>query len=211
MLAGLVAVLVACFVGFIVEWQASAQARGGASFRELTERRRVPVSSGAWAASRFLAVGFAFAIVCAVACRLLVPALRLPGRGGVWLTAGAVVATFATALRASAVVALGRLFDRDGLLQAHHVLVQSGPYRIVRHPAYAANLLFAFAAGLFLANWASAVAAPLVALIAHAPRIRFEEALLRRRFRTEYETYTHQTGGLLPRPHRRTSSSKAVT
>ena len=206
MVASLAGLVVACGAGFVVEWQMVARAGGGgglrASFGEVTTRQLTQACPHSRRASWFLAVGYALAIGGAIAGRLIAPVFALPGPVGAWVAAGFSVAILATALRGWSILILGRLFDRDALLHADHVLVRSGPYRFVRHPAYTANLAFAIAAGIILANWASLLVATLLVLIAHAPRIRFEEALLKQRFPTDYRTYTHQTGGLLPRPPR---------
>jgi protein-S-isoprenylcysteine O-methyltransferase Ste14 len=117
----------------------------------------------------------------------------------VWVGVGFGIALLATVLRAWSVGALGELFDRDGLLRTRHLLVRSGPYGVLRHPAYAANVVFALAAGLMLVNWGSLVVATCIAAAAHVPRVRYEEALLRRRFPRGYREYALRTGLAMPR------------
>lgn len=200
MMLGLAAVVGACVVGFAVEWGAVAAVSAGTrrqAWRELTARPAVETSSRR--ATLVLGIGYPVVIGSAVCVRLFARELALPGRATGWLVAGFAVALAASAVRAWSVVTLGCLFNRDGLVQESHLLIRDGPYRIVRHPAYAANMGFAIGVGMMLANWASLLVAAIFALVVHAPRIRHEELLLIRRFPDDYPRYACQTGRLLPR------------
>jgi protein-S-isoprenylcysteine O-methyltransferase Ste14 len=150
-------------------------------------------------ASLFLGSGYAISIGAAIIARLIASSAALPGPIERWVALGFGVAIFATALRGWSIITLGCLFDRDALLHTDHVLVRGGPYRFVRHPAYAANVVFASGVGLIVVNWASLVVATLGALLAHTSRIRFEETLLTQRFADDYRTYAQEAGRLVPR------------
>ena len=196
------AVLGACVAGFIAEWGAIAAASSHTcteAYRELTARHAIPSDAHSRRATRVLGLGYPLVIGATLCIPLIVPALVLPGPAWEWLAAGFGVAVAASGLRAWAVVTLGRLFDREGLLRESHRLIRTGPYRIVRHPAYSANVAFAIGAGMMLANWASTVAATVLVILVHEPRIRNEEALLARRFPDDYPRYTRDTGRLTPR------------
>lgn len=80
-----------------------------------------------------------------------------------------------------------------------HTLVTAGVYRSIRHPMYAAILLFDVAQGLMLANWLagwSALAAFLPLYVMRAPR---EERMMVDAFGDAYRDYMKRTGRLLPR------------
>lgn len=84
-------------------------------------------------------------------------------------------------------------------LREDQSLVETGPYRLVRHPMYTTYLVLW--AGFFLlsANWfvlATGYAAHALAMIARAPR---EEAMLERAFGEQYTSYRHRTGKFFPR------------
>ena len=75
-------------------------------------------------------------------------------------------------------------------------LVTGGPYHLVRHPLYAAEILAAFA--LVLARpglWATLALAPFIAV--QMLRATFEEGLLTRAF-PEYKPYAARTRRLIP-------------
>ena len=78
-------------------------------------------------------------------------------------------------------------------------LVTAGPYRFLRHPIYAAVLLFVWSGILSQGAWASAVAILLgiVATAMTAVRIQAEEQLLRVTF-PEYAAYAARTKRVVP-------------
>jgi protein-S-isoprenylcysteine O-methyltransferase Ste14 len=203
MIASLVSLVIASAVGFVVEWRAVTcfvtNGNARVAFAQLTSARLGPTCRRSRRASQFLGVGYALAISISAVVRLLAPGLPLPGPYALWVVAGFGVALLATILRACSIRALGELFDRDGLVRTRHLLVRNGPYRVVRHPAYAANVVFALAAGIMLVNWGSVCVATFVAVAAHVPRVRFEEALLTHRFPRAYREYAHGTGLVVPR------------
>ena len=55
--------------------------------------------------------------------------------------AGLVLFAAGLSLRWYSVVYLGRLFTYDVAIAADHRVVDSGPYRYIRHPAYSGSLL----------------------------------------------------------------------
>ncbi|HEU4989291.1 MAG TPA: methyltransferase, partial [Gemmatimonadaceae bacterium] len=85
---------------------------------------------------------------------------------------------------------------RVGPAPAGEGLMRRGPYRVVRHPMYAAALLFFWAA---IADRPSAVTLAigvgLTALV--LVRVRDEDGLLRARF-PEYAEYARTTKALVP-------------
>jgi protein-S-isoprenylcysteine O-methyltransferase Ste14 len=75
-------------------------------------------------------------------------------------------------------------------------LVTTGPYRFMRHPIYAAILLFVWT-GVAVNASPLSVALGLIATAMLALRIAFEERLVRRRY-PEYDDYARRTRRVIP-------------
>jgi protein-S-isoprenylcysteine O-methyltransferase Ste14 len=130
--------------------------------------RRAPTRTASFAES---ALSLASVLSAAVALKLAPPACDWPAAAG---------AVFAAA-GAGAALSLGWLGASFGVLPAVRGLVERGPYRLVRHPAYACELAMVGAC----AGAALAAGAPLTALLVMAlavaavvVRVRIEERLL---------------------------------
>jgi protein-S-isoprenylcysteine O-methyltransferase Ste14 len=52
-----------------------------------------------------------------------------------------------------AIVHLGRFFTVNVAIAANHRLIDTGPYRFVRHPSYTGALMAFLGLALCLANW----------------------------------------------------------
>lgn len=92
---------------------------------------------------------------------------------------------------------LGR-FHRDSLtVHADHELVDTGPYRRIRHPLYSATIGVFIGLGLVLGNWLSLVLAgfPTAALVL---RIGVEEQMLAGHLGPTYDQYRTRTDRLVP-------------
>ena len=94
---------------------------------------------------------------------------------------------------------LGRNWSATLYVREGHTLVTSGVYRYMRHPMYAAHLLWAIAQGLLLENWLAgwaflAIFVPFCLI--HIPR---EEQMMLENFGEQYRQYMNRTGRLIPR------------
>jgi len=96
------------------------------------------------------------------------------------------------------VYALTYLRHNFSIIPEARELVVAGPYRIVRHPVYLAEIAVAMGLGLQgdVHIWSALILAPFVAI--QLVRSFYEEQLLRSTF-PEYEAYARVTGRLLPR------------
>jgi len=94
---------------------------------------------------------------------------------------------------------LGRNWSAILKIRQEHTLVTNGVYRHIRHPMYAAHLLWAIAQGLLLGNWL----AGWIFLVAFVPmylvRAPEEEKMMLEQFGQEYRQYISRTGGIIPR------------
>lgn len=93
---------------------------------------------------------------------------------------------------------LGRQWRINAALNADHELVQSGPYRIVRHPIYAAMLCLIISACLSCGEWPFWPIALLLFLAGLEWRVRLEDNLLQRRFGARFEKWRRETPAYIP-------------
>jgi protein-S-isoprenylcysteine O-methyltransferase Ste14 len=134
----------------------------------------------------------------AIVIGALVPALRAGANTWWTLGIGVAVTIVGVALRAWAIVTLGRWFRRKVTIEPGQRLVRAGPYRVLRHPSYAGLLLAFFGLGLAFGSWVGAAIAFLLLWAGLMPRIRVEEGALARTFGAEYDDYARATARLVP-------------
>ncbi len=127
-----------------------------------------------------------------------VPSLRAGADTWWTLGFGVAVALAGIALRSWAVWTLGRYFRREVTIEAGQRVIRSGPYRRVRHPAYAGNLLTYVGIGLALGSWVSLAILLVATVVGMLPRIRVEEQALERSFGQDYADYRQATARLIP-------------
>ena len=101
-------------------------------------------------------------------------------------------------LRIWAARTLGRYYTRTLKVAADQPVVRSGPYRIIRHPGYLADVLLCIGFGLALASWLLTAAIAITMGVAYGRRIAAEEALLLDRLGDAYRNYRRATWRLLP-------------
>lgn len=94
--------------------------------------------------------------------------------------------------------AMGRHFTVRVQSSGDHALVQSGPFRILRHPSYASLGLIALGTALSTRSSTALLAAVFVWLPAAGVRIAREEAFLAERFGDAYTEYARRTWRLVP-------------
>jgi protein-S-isoprenylcysteine O-methyltransferase Ste14 len=92
---------------------------------------------------------------------------------------------------------LGREWSGMVTLKQEHALIQTGPYRTLRHPIYTGLLLGVIGTAAAIGEWRGLLAVA-GALIGFLRKINVEEDLMRRTF-PEYEQYCKRTAALIPR------------
>lgn len=93
---------------------------------------------------------------------------------------------------------MGRLFVGELAVQKGHRVVQTGPYRWIRHPAYTGGTLSAIGIGLALSTWLGALVAGGVLIGSYITRIPREESLLLQEMGDDYRNYMAQTKRFVP-------------
>lgn len=111
---------------------------------------------------------------------------------GLVLMAGGLV------VRQWSILVLGRFFTVDVRLHPGQTVVDRGPYRWVRHPAYSGLILFFVGFGLALSNWASLAVLAILPTAGLLVRIRSEERALFTGLGEEYRRYATKRRRLFP-------------
>ena len=164
-----------------------------------TKRRSAsPVGRSDRGSFRLLFLSLWMAISLDFACALLLPSAAMISAARRLFLVGTGYVLARTALRWHAVVTLGRYFTVDVVTQVSQPVVDVGPYRYIRHPAYAGLLLALIGFALALGNWAGLLAMLLLPGSAFGYRIAVEEAALLSTLGEPYARYMRRTWRLIP-------------
>jgi protein-S-isoprenylcysteine O-methyltransferase Ste14 len=164
------------FTRFSLRNAASAKTRPGKDLSLLTNFAVIPVA--------VVAILLGYARIGALPHWLFYPGLTLFLVGG--------------ALTVWAYRTLGRFFSVSVLAQNDHKVVDTGPYRLLRHPGYAGILLSLLGIGVALQSWVSVLVLLLAATAALAYRVQIEEKFLIAELGDEYVQYMARTKRLVP-------------
>ena len=93
---------------------------------------------------------------------------------------------------------LGRYFTVDVAIAPEHRVVNTGPYRFMRHPSYTGALVALLGFGFCLGNWISILCLMLPIVAAFMWRIHVEERALLQALGHDYHAYMRQTKRLIP-------------
>lgn len=111
---------------------------------------------------------------------------------------GAVLMLAGVILRLWAVLVLGRSFSTVVSVDSVEGLIQKGPYKLIRHPAYTGALLTIVSLGIAMNSWIASLLILLLFLIIYIYRIRIEEKALKDHFNDDYVEYCRNTWRLIP-------------
>jgi protein-S-isoprenylcysteine O-methyltransferase Ste14 len=101
-------------------------------------------------------------------------------------------------LRQWAIAVLGRFFTMTVKVQSDHTLVESGPYRLLRHPSYTDLLLVILGIPLTLQTLLGVIVNLIIFGVAFGYRIYLEEKALRSKLGERYVEYSKRTKRLIP-------------
>jgi protein-S-isoprenylcysteine O-methyltransferase Ste14 len=126
-----------------------------------------------------------------------VPAADIRQRADAVFLLGLVLMAGGIALRFTAVIVLGRYFTPVVMVGRGQRVVDTGPYRWVRHPSYTGSLLTIAGVLLAMTNWLALLALlPVIAGLLY--RIRVEEQALSEQLGDAYRSYMRRTKRLVP-------------
>lgn len=114
---------------------------------------------------------------------------------------GAVMGVAGEALLVWSHYVLRKNFFGGMKIREGHELVETGPYRWVRHPMYTAFMALGIGLFLLTQSWMIGVPWLMSTGLALVTRIDQEEAMMVEQFGESYEEYRARTGRFLPRLH----------
>jgi protein-S-isoprenylcysteine O-methyltransferase Ste14 len=112
--------------------------------------------------------------------------------------AALVIMWLGLAIRAWAIVTLGKSFRTTVEVDPGQAVVSRGPYARIRHPSYAGLWLIVGGFGLALGNWRSLCICVLLPLPGLLLRITVEEAEMTRVLGDAYRAHQERTARLIP-------------
>ena len=112
---------------------------------------------------------------------------------------GLVLVLLGIALRQWSVLTLGTFFTVQVQVRGDQTVVDTGPYRWVRHPSYTAIVTSFVGIGVALENWLSLVVLVVVPSIGLVIRIRVEERALLEALGEPYREFSATRARLVPK------------
>ena len=163
----------------------------------IARRSRADARSADFGSLRTLWIVIFVSITAAMLCYFLVRSAHLQSLGRL-APIGVALFVFGMFLRWYSILYLERFFTVNIAVAADHQLVDTGPYRWIRHPSYAGLVLILLGLGLSCSNGLSLLLVSLPPLIVLRWRIMIEESVLRAALGNAYVQYCARTKRLIP-------------
>jgi protein-S-isoprenylcysteine O-methyltransferase Ste14 len=111
---------------------------------------------------------------------------------------GIVLMVSGIVLRQWSIAVLGQFFSGTVGIQEGQKVVDTGPYRLVRHPSYTGALLIFVGLGLAVQSWGAVLVLLMLFGVAYGYRVYVEEQVLVSELGDEYVKYSKRTKRLIP-------------
>jgi protein-S-isoprenylcysteine O-methyltransferase Ste14 len=161
----------------------------------LTKRSKVAADSKDANSLRVLWIVIGASVWLSIQLQATFPTASLPAP---FAAIGLLLFVVGIYLRWYSIIHLGRFFTIDVAIAADHQVIDSGPYRCVRHPSYTGALLAFAGFGLVMRNWVSLLAITVPIFVAFLYRIKVEERALLEALGDHYRVYAKRTKRLIP-------------
>lgn len=123
------------------------------------------------------------------------------GRMGHWNTffaVGILLMILGLIIRITSILTLNKHFTYTVTKIENHSLIETGMYRLIRHPGYLGQLLIFLGCSLALANWVSVLGMMLPVSAGFIYRINIEEKFMELQMGQDYIAYKKRTKRLIP-------------
>lgn len=114
------------------------------------------------------------------------------------LYSGVLILILGVLIRVWGIRVLGRMFTTEVQIVDNHSLVETGPYKWIRHPTYLGALLMLLSTPILLTQWMVVPVVLLLGVVAFIYRIAVEEEVLVINLGDQYKTYQLRTRKIIP-------------
>ncbi|HEY4153670.1 MAG TPA: isoprenylcysteine carboxylmethyltransferase family protein [Pseudolysinimonas sp.] len=173
-------------------------AAGELTIRFRTARNRASQGTIEWGSLVVVVAGFGFGIGGAVIIAAHLTWAAIPFARVALFVIGVALMVLGTAFRAWSVIVLGRNFTVYVQVRDEQPVVETGPYRLLRHPSYTGLLAVCLGIGLALGNWLALIVVVVLPTIAIVVRIRVEERALLAGIGEPYRRFAATRKRLIP-------------
>ena len=130
---------------------------------------------------------------------IMISPFNCDSKSAIFLTGiGTLLAILGFSLRHISIRILGDHFRTTVEIDENQPVIQTGPYRFVRHPSYSGIILFFIGYGVLSQNWLCLAACVLLPVASLSYRIKIEESALINELGTKYEAYKTKTKKIIP-------------
>ena len=123
---------------------------------------------------------------------------HIPLKSNMLVILGTIIILAGLIFRIWAIRVLGKFFEPTVVIKPNQPIIKTGPYKYIRHPAYAGGYLSFIGCGVALGNWIGLILIMILVFIGFFYRIKQEEKILVDGFGEEYRSYIKITKKLIP-------------
>jgi protein-S-isoprenylcysteine O-methyltransferase Ste14 len=111
---------------------------------------------------------------------------------------GSILALFGLIIRVTSILKLKQQFTYTVTKIENHELIETGLYKIIRHPGYLGQLIIFLGISTCLSNWLSIIFMLIPVLLGYLNRINIEEKFMVEQMGQKYLDYKKRTKKLIP-------------
>jgi protein-S-isoprenylcysteine O-methyltransferase Ste14 len=111
---------------------------------------------------------------------------------------GSVIALIGLIIRVTSIIKLKQQFTYTVTKIENHELIETGLYKIIRHPGYLGQLIIFLGTSVCLSNWLSVLLMIIPVLSGYLNRIKIEERFMVEQMGQKYIDYRKRTKRLIP-------------
>lgn len=166
------------------------------SVRQRLKRKREIISSGdrgsVWILFLFIGIGYFLTF------RIGATKIGRIYHWDTFFTIGAMMVVFGIIIRIQAILTLKQHFTYTVTQIENHELVETGLYKIIRHPGYLGQLIIFIGTSVACSNWLSIAFMTIAVVIGYVYRISVEERFMIAQMGQKYVSYQKRTKRLIP-------------